>query len=173
MPGGASAQIKIYGTLTCAETTEQRREPIAAKPGHTLWSMKQNCSWPEPLSIGNSQTGNSQNTFQSDIQGAHGDDSMTYVVHMSNGDQVNMKFSGTSVFDASGGIRSLTGTWVFSEGPGILKGVTGTGTYAGLPRAAGGLTYDIEGMYVLPSDVQQPAPLQPARQQQTGTDTKS
>lgn len=167
LPGIVSAQRKVYGTLTCADTTEQRRAPIPEKPGHILATMKQTCTWPEPVELGGSQTRDAQDTFESDIQGTHSDDSGSYIIHMTNGDQVTIKFSGTSALDASGATRTLTGTWTFAVGTGALKGITGNGTYNGLPRAAGGLTYDFEGQYLLPSDMAPAPPLQPTPRQQT------
>jgi len=167
LPGIASAQRRIYGTLTCSNSAaDEHRAPVAAKTGHVLTTMKQDCYWPEPMGLGEVQTRDAQDTFQSDVQGSHSDDTGSYLIHMVNGDQVTMKFTGTSAIDPSGETRALSGTWTFADGTGTLKGITGSGTYAGLPRAAGGLTYDFEGTYQLPSDIVAPPPLQPTPTQQ-------
>lgn len=150
LPGIVSAQGKIYGTLTCQPAAEQRSAPAAGKLGPAPATPRTNCTWSEPLVIAGfsakdaPQTGQSQET--------------AYLVHMSNGDQVTLRFSNGDSPRAAGASRTLQGTWTLADGTGALNGITGHGTYSGLPRAAGGTSYDIEGISELPASAPPVAP---------------
>jgi hypothetical protein len=141
LPGIVSSQGKIYGTLACEPAAEQRSTTASDKFGSAAATLGSNCTWPEPLVIAGLSAKDAQNTGQSGVKAAE-NQATVYVVHMANGDQVTLRFSPVGPLNSS---RRLEGTWTFADGTGILKEITGHGTYTGLPRAAGGTSYDIEG----------------------------
>jgi hypothetical protein len=151
LPGVVSAQGNTYGMLTCGPAAEQNSAPPSDKFGPARATLQPACTWLEPLKIGGSSSKDAQKTSQAGVQEAKSQET-AYVVHMANGDQVTLRFSGRSSLSGTGDSRSLEGTWTLANGTGALKGITGHGTYTGLPRAAGGTSYDIEGQSSLPAN---------------------
>jgi hypothetical protein len=102
------------------------------------------------VQIGNDTATDGVNTFNLNVMGSQSSDTGTHTSNTNTSDQFTLSFTGTSMLD-EGETRSRQGTWKFTNGTGTLKGITGTGTYTATARASGGMSYDLEGNYEIPS----------------------
>jgi hypothetical protein len=153
LSGAASAQTRFYGTLQCDPQTGGSRGAIA-----NANVAQEKCIWSLPLQIGSEVAAGAQNSITSNRTGTVSKDTGTQTNRMTNSDEFVLNLTGTSVLDGGGQPRSRTGSWTVASGTGLLKGMTGSGTYTGNARAAGGMSYDLEGTYQLASAAQGTAP---------------
>jgi hypothetical protein len=65
---------------------------------------------------------------------------------LAGGDKAFVKFSGTATFKGQTPTAG-SGTWSFTGGTGKAKGITGHGTYKGVFKPDGAVTWTIDGMY--------------------------
>jgi hypothetical protein len=162
---GASSKKTRVQNDTPANTDTGSASKVATSNGSGLTSAvsHEKCSWSLPLLIGDEMALEAENTINSDVAGEQSKDTGTHTSRMSNSDQFTMSLSGNSVLDSSGAPRTRAGTWTLGGGTGQLKGITGSGTYSAVARAAGGMSYDIEGTYQLPaSPAASPTPTAPS-----------
>jgi hypothetical protein len=181
LPVVASAGTSFYGTLACTEGSAQpdavaQKDPPARKsaPAKKVLETKsatsdgkssaaksnssgamavsqEKCSWTLPLQIGGNTIQNAENTINSNIAGNQSKDTGSLTSHTAGADQFILSLSGVTLWDANGMARSRQGVWTFTSATGMLKGITGSGTYSGLARAQGGMSYDVEGDYEVPT----------------------
>jgi hypothetical protein len=171
--GIAAAQHNLYGTMTCtAMAAAPNPDPpparSGAKPGPASQARpaqpqadpQQHCVWPEPILLMDIGSRDAQGTLHSQVTGTKSQDTGQLLIHMNNGEQVTMKLAGSSVLGTDGTLRSRQGNWTITDGTGVFKGIIGNGMYTGQPRASGGVTFDLQGAYQLPADMEKPpAPL--------------
>ncbi len=128
-----------------------------AQSGAAAEVAQEKCSWTLPVQIGNDTATDGLNTFNLNVTGSQSSDTGTHTSNTNTSDQFTLSFTGTSMLDG-GETRSRQGTWKFTGATGSLKGITGSGTYTAAAKAEGGISYDLEGNYQLPSATPAVAP---------------
>ncbi|MCU1233922.1 MAG: hypothetical protein JWP63_1889 [Candidatus Solibacter sp.] len=124
----AAAQTKISGTAKCGKPEYQLAVEAGDRKGHMLVVFKPSCTWTMPIEMAGVKAKSYTAAISSDAGGERAQDRGYVVVTMENGDQAFAKFQGTGLNKQSGA-HSDEGTWTFTGGTGVLKGITGKGTY--------------------------------------------
>jgi len=146
----ALAQTKISGTYQCAKPDPQNVIPMGDRANHALEIEQVKCTWPKPMDIGGIQSKDGSSWDSAEIDGNAMQFSGFHMSNMSNGDQFFVSYRGTGM-SKDGKPVSSKGTWWFTGGSGKMKGIKGKGTFAGAPNPDGGMTFEVEGNYTLPS----------------------
>src|SRR5579862_2462316 len=143
----ASAQTKISGTIQCGKPDPQNAIPVGDREGHALVVMKAKCTWTKPMEVAGVQTKTGEDTVSADSSGAKSRDSGYHISTMANGDQLVVRFNGSTTTGKTGAVTAQTGTWSFVSGTGKMKSITGKGTYKGKGTDDGTVTTDVQGEY--------------------------
>jgi hypothetical protein len=142
---------------SAANTSGRPDGAASAQSGAAAVVAQEKCSWTLPVQIGNDIATDGVNTLNLTVNGSQSSDTGTHTSNTNTSDQFTLSFTGTSLLDG-GETRSRQGTWKFTGATGSLKGITGTGTYTAAVKAEGGISYDLEGNYQLPSATPAVAP---------------
>jgi hypothetical protein len=148
LPGAATAQTKISGTVHCAPPEVMHALPVDEATGHVYAISRGRCTWTKPVAIAGSNTKEDVFTSFDEIKGdeakGHGDGQGT----LENGERINIRIEGkTRLVD--GLPQSGQGTWKFQGGTGALKTLTGAGSYTCVGGAEG-MSCEVSGEYALP-----------------------
>jgi hypothetical protein len=149
LASAAHAQTKISGTVTCAKPEKAFNIPVEGEQGHLYAISQGTCTWTKPMELAGTKTKADVFTNYDDIQGGsahgHGDGVGT----LENGDQFRVRIEGKSLLKDTGPVSS-EGKWKFMGGTGVVKSVTGGGTYTCKAAADGAMTCDVSGDYSVP-----------------------
>jgi hypothetical protein len=143
--GGAQAQGKFAGKMTCAKPDPSYTVPVEDGANHVLSLASQKCTWSQG-EIGGDRVKGEADTYSSDVSDHVSHDRGYGVGTTASGDNYFVRFATTTTLKGETPVRAEC-TWSFTGGTGKLKSLTGKGTCAGSFNSDGTSAWDIKGDY--------------------------
>ena len=144
--------LKLSGTMECPNAPPVGMTDIGDMPGHAFVLVKGKCNWTKGEMAG-VKIATEEDAGISEMTSATASKDMGYGVGtLANGDKAFVKFQGVGAYKAGTPPVPTTasGTWTYTGGTGKFKRLTGKGTYKGVFKADGSVTWTIEGTYSIP-----------------------
>jgi hypothetical protein len=149
LAAAARGQTKITGTLSCGKPDTAYSIDVSDRAGHSVSISKFACTWTTPMVYGDVQSKDGSDVAYGDASGAKVRSSGYHVSNLSNGDKIYVRFQGNDT-TMDGKPATTEGTWSYTGGTGMFKGIKGKGTYKGKADSSGNMVTDVEGEYELP-----------------------
>jgi hypothetical protein len=148
-PTGA---MKFAGTMECPAAAPAGMAEVGDTPGHAFVLIKTKCTWTKGDMAG-VKLSSEEDAGVSEMTSATASKDMGYGVStLANGDKSFVKFQGSGTYKAGNppAPTAASGTFSFTGGTGKMKGLKGNGTYKGVFKADGSVTWTIDGTYSIP-----------------------
>lgn len=143
-------QTKVNGQEHCSPPDPTYSADVGDHPNHAIQLMQNKCDWTKPMEVGGVQSKDGQDTTTAELTKTtmrfHG----YHVSTMANGDKCFVRFQGTAPI-TNGKPGNSKGTWSYEGGTGKFRGISGKGTFKGIPAEDGSETVEVEGAYTLPA----------------------